>query len=114
MSLSGRDETVACSVVDLLCLNRCQVVDGFVRALGVKPGDPVQGLDLDLLDVAPGPVGSDELGLWPPPDSAAVRRSGWRGATSTSTAGYSCGAAWSMATGAPPSDPTPKTARGRR
>ena len=44
-------------------LDGCEVVDGFVGSVVVEPVDPVQGLDLDVFDVSPGPVGSDQLGL---------------------------------------------------
>ena len=56
-------EPVSCSVVRGFDFGRCQVVDGFVGALVVEPVHPVQGLDFDVLDVAPGPFGSDQLGL---------------------------------------------------
>jgi hypothetical protein len=51
------------SVVNLLDLDRGQVVDGLVRALGVEPVHPVQGLDLDVLAAFPGAVWPDELAL---------------------------------------------------
>ncbi len=40
-----------------------EVVEGFVGALVVEPGDPVEGLELDVLDAAPGAFGADELCL---------------------------------------------------
>jgi putative ABC transport system permease protein len=63
VSLPGWDETVSCSIVGCFDLEGCEVVDGFVDALVVEPVHPVQGLDLDVLDVAPGTVGTDQLGL---------------------------------------------------
>jgi hypothetical protein len=63
VSLRGWDERVSCSVVNFLGLDGCQVVDGLVGAHGVEPVDPVQGLDLDVLDVAPGALGPNQLGL---------------------------------------------------
>ena len=50
----------------LLHGSRCHVVDRFVEAFVVEPVDPVQGLDLDVLDVAPGPFGADQFGLVEP------------------------------------------------
>lgn len=43
-----------------------EVIQGFVRALVVEEGDPVQGLQFDVLDPSPGTFGSDELGLVEP------------------------------------------------
>lgn len=40
VSSPGRAETVSCSVVNFLGLDRCQVVDGFVGPLFVEPVDP--------------------------------------------------------------------------
>jgi hypothetical protein len=51
------------SVVELLELDRCEVVDGAVGALGVEPLHPSGGGDLDLVDVAPGAFVVDQLGL---------------------------------------------------
>ncbi len=51
------------SVVELLELDGGEVVDRAVGALGVEPLDPAGGGDLDLVDVAPGACGVDELGL---------------------------------------------------
>ena len=57
LSLPGRVETVSCSVVNLLGLDRGQVVDRLVGPLVVEPVDPVEGRELDVVDVAPGPRG---------------------------------------------------------
>ena len=40
-----------------------EVVEGFVGSLVVEPVGVVQGLELDVLDAAPGALGSDEFGL---------------------------------------------------
>ena len=63
VSLPGREETVSCSVVRGLDLGGCEVVDRFVGALVVEPVDPVHGLELDVVDIAPGPFGLDQFGL---------------------------------------------------
>ena len=34
-----------------------------VGPLGVEPVDPVQGFDLEVVDIAPWPLAADELGL---------------------------------------------------
>lgn len=57
MSLPGRENTVSCSVVRGLDLDWCEVVDRFVGRLVVEPVNPVQGLELNVLDVAPGAIG---------------------------------------------------------
>jgi hypothetical protein len=46
--------------------HRGQVVDSFVRALGVEEVDPVEGLQLDVLDTAPGSFSPDQFGLVQP------------------------------------------------
>lgn len=51
------------SVVDLLDDGRGEVVEGLVRPLGVEEVDPLEGGDLDVVDVAPGAVAVDLLGL---------------------------------------------------
>jgi hypothetical protein len=38
-----------------------EVVEVFVRALGVEPMDPFGGGDLDVVDVAPGALSTDEF-----------------------------------------------------
>ena len=58
-------ETGSVSVVELFGLDRGQVVDGLVRAFGVEPVRPVQGLDLDVLTVLPW-LTVDELALVDP------------------------------------------------
>lgn len=50
-------------VVELLGGNGCEVVEGLVGSFVVEPVDPVQGLDLDVVDVAPGSLAADEFGL---------------------------------------------------
>jgi hypothetical protein len=50
--------------MQLLGGGRGEVVDGFVRTLGVEPGDPVQGRWLEVVvPVAPGTVRMEQLGL---------------------------------------------------
>ncbi len=51
------------SVVELLELDGGEIIDRAVSAFGVEPLDPARGRDLDLVDVAPGPLVVDELGL---------------------------------------------------
>lgn len=41
----------------------CEVGEGLVGPLVVEPVDPVQGLDLDVVDVAPRSLSVDEFGL---------------------------------------------------
>lgn len=60
---AGRRELVSCSVGKLLDERWVQVVDGLVRPLGVEPMDPLQGVDIDVLSVAPRPIRIDQLGL---------------------------------------------------
>jgi hypothetical protein len=60
-------------VVKLLGGRGCEVVEGLVGPLGVEPVDPVQGLDLDLVDVAPRALAVDQLGL-ERPDGAPSKR----------------------------------------
>ena len=48
-----------------------QVVDRLVGSFVVEPVGVVQGLELDVLDVAPGSLGADEFGSTP----ASMRRS---------------------------------------
>jgi hypothetical protein len=40
-----------------------EIVEVFVGALGVEPGDPLGGAELDLVDVAPGALAGDQLVL---------------------------------------------------
>jgi hypothetical protein len=47
----------------LLGGDRGEVVDGFVRTLGVEPRDPVQDRWLEVVPVAPGTVRMEQLGL---------------------------------------------------
>lgn len=50
-------------VVELLGGRGCEVVEALVGSLGVEPVDPVQRLDLDVVDVAPRALLVDEFGL---------------------------------------------------
>jgi hypothetical protein len=60
---AGLGEAGSVTVVQLLSGDRSEVVDGFVRAFVVEPGDPVQDCWLEVAPVAPGPVRLDQLGL---------------------------------------------------
>lgn len=51
------------SVVELVDLEWCEVVDRTVGAFGVEPQHPGRGRRLYLFDVPPGAVVADELGL---------------------------------------------------
>ncbi len=53
-------------VVQVFGLYRGEVVEGLVRADGVVEVDPAQCLQFDVLDVAPGPFGTNQLGLEQP------------------------------------------------
>lgn len=53
-----------------------EVVEVLVRPFGVEPVDPVQGVDLDVLDVAPGALPTDELVLVVCPNLYEVARGG--------------------------------------
>ena len=63
---AGFSDRFVASVVELLYLEWCEVVDGAVGALRVEPQHPGRGGRLDLVDVAPGPVVVDEFGLVEP------------------------------------------------
>ena len=41
----------------------CEVGEGLEGSLGAEPVDPVHGLDLDVVDVAPRALSVDEFGL---------------------------------------------------
>jgi hypothetical protein len=49
------------SVVQLFCGHQREVVEVLVGALVVEPVDPVEGLDLDVVDVAPRALAADEF-----------------------------------------------------
>ena len=48
-------------VVELLGGFGGEVVEVFVRAFGVEPQHPLRGGDLDVVDVAPGALPTDEF-----------------------------------------------------
>lgn len=54
---------VLVSVVGALELDRWQVAVVLQQAAVVEPVDPFGGGEFDLLDGAPGPAGTDDLGL---------------------------------------------------
>ena len=60
---AGLVEAGSVTVVQLLGGDGGEVVDGFVGAFGVEPGDPVQDCWLEVVAVAPGPVGVEQLGF---------------------------------------------------
>ena len=60
---AGLFDRFVASVVELLDLEGCEVVDGAVGAFGVEPQHPGGSGGLDLVDVAPGPFVVDQLGL---------------------------------------------------
>ena len=80
------------SVVELLHLERREVVDRAVRPLTVEPQHPRRGRRLDLVDVSPGAFVVDELGLVKPDlrlrEGVVIRvadgADGWVDASSTS------------------------------
>ena len=51
------------TIVQVLGVDRGEVVDGFVGAFGIEPGDPVQDRWLEVVAVAPGTVRMEQLGL---------------------------------------------------
>lgn len=51
------------TIVQVLGVDRGEVVDGFVGAFGIEPGDPVQDRWLEVVPVAPGTVRMEQLGL---------------------------------------------------
>ena len=65
MSAGSRDRFDA-SVVELLDLERGEVVDRAVCALSVEPQHPGRDRRLDLVDVPPRAVGVDQFGLVEP------------------------------------------------
>src|SRR5947209_8723653 len=54
------------TVVGVLELGRRDVAEEAVQAGGVEPMDPAEGGQLDLVDVAPGSLPPDQLGLVEP------------------------------------------------
>lgn len=63
---AGSSDRFVASVVELLDLEGCEVIDGAVGALRVEPQHPGRGRRLDLIDVAPGALMVDEFGLVEP------------------------------------------------
>ena len=63
---AGSFNRFVASVVELLDLEGCEVVDGAVGAFGVEPEHPGCGRRLDLIDVTPGTFVVDEFGLVEP------------------------------------------------
>ena len=51
------------TVVDLLVLDRRQVVARGVQPAVVVPVDPLEGAELDVVEALPGPLAGDQLGL---------------------------------------------------
>jgi hypothetical protein len=51
------------TIVQVLGVDRGEVVDGFVGAFGIEPGDPVQDRWLEVVPVAPWTVRIEQLGL---------------------------------------------------
>src|SRR3954453_13451926 len=51
------------TVEDLLVLDRCEVVAGGVQPAVVVPVEPLEGGQLDVVDVLPGSAAADQLGL---------------------------------------------------
>ena len=51
------------TVVDLLVLGRGEVAAGAVKAPVVVPVDPLEGLDLDVVEAAPRAACPDDLGF---------------------------------------------------
>lgn len=60
---AGLVEAGPVTIMQLLGGDRGEVVDGFVGALGVEPGDPVQDRWLEVVAVAPGTVRVEQLGF---------------------------------------------------
>jgi hypothetical protein len=54
---------MSASVVQLFCGHGGEVVEVLVGPLVVEPVDPVEGLDLDVVDVAPRALAADEFVL---------------------------------------------------
>ena len=54
------------TVVVLFVLGGWDVSAGAVQPAGVEPVDPFQGGELDVVDAAPGPAPTDQLGLVEP------------------------------------------------
>jgi hypothetical protein len=61
--LAGLGEAGSVTVVQVLGGDRGEVVDGFVGPFMVEPGDPVRDGWFDVVAVAPGAVGVEQLGL---------------------------------------------------